>query len=104
MADEAKWCTLCQRNVVPKKKFNSIGWVGLVAGVSYLIAASFNESLSSYITTNALAASLATGVGNIILNVLFLLVAPLFLISIIYCIYYFQKKTALPYLQLSPVD
>jgi hypothetical protein len=96
MADEAKWCTLCQRNIVPKKKFNSIGWVGLVAGVSFLVAALFNESLSTYVTTNALAAAVSTGVGNIMLNVLLLLIAPLFLISIVYCVYYLQKERHCP--------
>jgi len=92
MTDEAKWCTLCQRYVVPKKEFNSIGWVGLVAGFSYFIAAIFNESMSSFTTTNALAAALETGIGNIMLNVLLLLVAPLVLISIVYCVYFYLGK------------
>jgi hypothetical protein len=96
MTAKVKWCTLCQRQVVPKKEFSSIGWVGFAAGFSYLVAASFNGTLSKYVATTALAAALSTGVGNIILNVLFLLVAPLFLISIIYCIYYALKSGKCP--------
>ena len=87
MRDGTKWCSLCQRHVVPKKEFNSISWVGLVAGVSYLVAALFNEPLVRSLTNNTLAAALATGFGNILLNVLLLLVAPLALISILYCLY-----------------
>ena len=88
MTDKVKWCTLCQRDVVHQKKFNSIGWFGLVLGAAYLFAAIFNEPVTSSINTNTLAASLAIGVGNIMLNVLLLLVVPLFLISIVYCLYY----------------
>ena len=88
MTEETKLCTLCQRYVVPKKGFNSIGWIGLVAVVSLLFATMFNEPVTSAISTNTLAASLATGVGNILLNVLLLLVVPLFLISVLYCLYY----------------
>ena len=96
MTDETKWCALCQRYVVPKKEFNSIGWVGLVAGAAYLVAAMFNEPLARSIMNNALAAALATGVGNIMLNVLLLLVAPLVLISVGYCIYYSEKQPHCP--------
>ena len=85
--DGTKWCSLCQRHVVPTKEFNSIGWVGLVAGVSYLVAALFNEPLVRFLTNNTLAAALATGFGDILLNVLLLQVAPLALISILYCLY-----------------
>jgi hypothetical protein len=96
MTDKVKWCTLCERLVVPKKEFNSIGWVGFVAAVSYVVAASSNETLSNYLTTSALAAALATGIGNMMLNVLLLLVAPLVLISVIYCAYYARKPGNCP--------
>lgn len=97
MTEKTKWCTLCQRDIVPKKEFNSIGWVGLVAGVSVLFAAIFNEPMTSSISTNTLAAALATGVGNILLNVLLLLIVPLFLISAVYCLYYrIAKSTHCP--------
>ena len=89
MTDETKWCALCQRYVVPKKEFSSIGWVGLVAAVSFLAAAIFNEPLAYSLTNNTLAAALAAGVGSIMLNVLLLLVTPLVLISIVYCLYYY---------------
>jgi hypothetical protein len=96
MTEQTKWCTLCQRYVVPKKEFNSIGWVGLVAGAAYLVAALFNEPLARSIMNNTLAAALATGIGNIMLNVLLLLVAPLVLISVGYCIYYREKQPHCP--------
>ena len=96
MTDKVKWCTLCERLVVPKKEFNSIGWVGFVAAVSVVVAASSNETLSNSLATSALAAALSTGVGNIMLNVLALLVAPLVVISIIYCVYYATKSANCP--------
>jgi hypothetical protein len=96
MTEETKWCTLCQRYVVPKKEFNSIGWVGLVAGLSVLVASIFNEPLALSIMNNTLAAALATGVGNIMFNVLLLLVAPLVLISVGYCLYYSEKQPHCP--------
>src|SRR5450759_4541499 len=37
-----------------------------------------------------------TGVGNILLYVILLLVAPLFLISVVYCIYYRRKQPHCP--------
>ena len=37
-----------------------------------------------------------TGVGNIMLNVILLLVAPLFLISVVYCIYYSRLQPHCP--------
>jgi uncharacterized membrane protein len=96
MTNETKWCELCQRYVVPKKEFNSIGWVGLVAAVSVVVASLFNEPLARSLATNTLAAGLMTGVGNILLYVILLLVAPLFLISVVYCIYYRRKQPHCP--------
>jgi uncharacterized membrane protein len=96
MTNEAKWCTLCQRYVVPKKEFNSIGWVGLVAAVSVVVASLLNEPLAHSIMNNTLAAALSTGIGYIMLNVVLLLVAPLFLISVVYCIYYSRKQPHCP--------
>jgi hypothetical protein len=96
MTDEVKWCTLCQRRVVPKKGFNSIEWVGFVPGFSYLVAALSNQAMSDYTYTSSIAASLATGVGNIMLNFLLLLVALLVMVSLIYCIYYEQKSANCP--------
>ncbi|MGZ4847139.1 MAG: hypothetical protein ACXV3D_05575 [Halobacteriota archaeon] len=96
MAENAKWCFLCDRYVVPTKSFNAIGWVGFAATLSLLVASVSNETLSRYVQTTAIAASVQTGVGNIMLNVLLLLVAPFLLISIVYCLYWAVKKPRCP--------
>ncbi|MGZ4914561.1 MAG: hypothetical protein ACXV44_07565 [Halobacteriota archaeon] len=96
MAEKAKWCFLCDRYVVPTKHFSSIGWVGFAATLSLLVAAAFNGSLSQYIQMTPIAASIESGIGNIILNVLLLLVLPLLVISIIYSLYWAIKKPRCP--------
>ncbi len=96
MPNKAKWCSLCERYVVPKKHFNSIGWVGFVAALSLLIGTLFNASIASYTTTTTLAAAYETGNTNMLLNLLLLLVSPLLLISILYCVYYGLKSKQRP--------
>jgi hypothetical protein len=96
MSDKAKWCSLCERYVVPKKHFNSIGWIGFVAALALATGAAFNESMASYTTTNALAAAYEIGNTNMLLNLLLLLVSPLLLISILYCVYYGLKSKHCP--------
>jgi prepilin signal peptidase PulO-like enzyme (type II secretory pathway) len=96
MTDKIKWCPLCQRQVVPKKNFNAIGWVGFVLGAEYLVAVTLNEQLAPSLTNNTVAAALTIGVGNIMLYVLLLLVAPLFLISLLYCVYYSVREPRCP--------
>ena len=51
MTDEINGA-LCQRLVVLKKEFYSIGWGDLVAGLSYLVAVLLNESLARSLTNN----------------------------------------------------
>jgi len=87
---------LCQRYVVPKKHFSSIGWVGFVAGLAFLTGVLFNESMSSYTTTTALAAAVGTGDTNMMLNLLLLFISPPLLISILYCVYYALKSKHCP--------
>jgi len=96
MAEKAKWCFLCDRYVVPTKHFSSIGWTGFAATLSLLVAAAFNGPLSQYIQTTTIAASFQSEIGNVILNMLLLLVVPLLLISIIYCLYWTIKKPRCP--------
>jgi hypothetical protein len=96
MTDKTKWCSLCERYVVPKKHFNSIGWIGFVGALSVLVASASLPILSQYTTTTTIAASLETGMGNIVLNVLILLAAPFLLVSILYCVYYGLKNRRCP--------
>ncbi len=96
MAEKAKWCFLCDRYVVPIKQFSSIGWVGFAATLSLLVAAAFNGPLASYVQTTPFAASIESGIGGVILNVLLLLVLPFLVISIVYSLYWAIKKPRCP--------
>ena len=96
MAEKAKWCFLCDRYVVPIKHFGSIGWAGFVTTLSLLVAVALNGPLASYIQPTPIAASVESGIGSAILNVLSLLVLPLLVISIIYSLYWAIKKPRCP--------